>query len=59
MTPLLRIKLTLLPEDRQPKHSHRYGFTDGDAGVESIYIKRSAFKGKAPTAIMVEIKEAS
>lgn len=58
MTPLLRIKMTLLPEDRQPKHSHRYGFDNGDAGVESVYIKRTAFKGKPPKSIMVTVDEA-
>lgn len=55
---LMRIKLELMPEERQPKHSYRYGFKDGDAGIESIYIKRTAFKGKAPKTIMVTVDEA-
>lgn len=57
--PLMRVKMELMPEERQPKHSYRYGFKDGDAGVDSIYIKRTAFKGKAPQTIMVEIREDS
>lgn len=53
----LQIKMELLAEDRQPKNSFRYGFKSGDAGVESVYIKRTAFKSKPPETITVIINE--
>jgi hypothetical protein len=49
--------MELLAEDRQPKNSFRYGFKSGDAGVESVYIKRTAFKSKPPETITVIINE--
>lgn len=54
---LLKIKMELLADDRQPKNSYRYGFKAGDGGLESIYIKRSAFKEKPPQTITVIIDE--
>lgn len=53
----LLIKMELLPEEKQPKHSARYGFRSGNAGVESIYIKRSALPVDLPKHITVEIHE--
>jgi hypothetical protein len=50
--------MELLPEDRQPKNSYRYGFKNGDAGIESVYIKRSVFKGAPPKNITVSVDEA-
>jgi hypothetical protein len=55
---LLKIRMELLPEDRQPKNSYRYGFKNGDAGIESVYIKRSVFKGAPPKNITVSVDEA-
>lgn len=52
---MLKIKLELLPEDRQPKNSYRYGFKSGDAGIDTIYIKKAAFTGKAPRKITVTV----
>lgn len=53
----LRIEMELMSEDKQPKHSARYGFKSGDAGVDSIYIKRSALPAELPKRITVEIHE--
>jgi len=53
----LKIEMELMPEAKQPKHSVRYEFKRGHAGVDSIYIKRSAFIGQAPKRITVEIHE--
>lgn len=53
----LKIEMELMPEDKQPKHSARYGFKRGNAGVDSIYIKRAAFAGEPPKRITVEIHE--
>ena len=53
----LRIEMELLPEEKQPKHSARYGFKRGDSGVDSIYIRRSALPDPAPRRITVEIHE--
>lgn len=53
----LRIEMELMSEDKQPKHSARYGFKRGNAGVDSIYIKRAAFAGEPPKRITVEIHE--
>ena len=53
----LRVEMVLMAEDKQPKHSARYGFKSGSAGVDSIYIKRSALPANPPTRITVEIHE--
>lgn len=53
----LKIEMELMPEAKQPKHSVRYEFKRGHAGVDSIYIKRSVFTGAPPKRITVEIHE--
>ena len=53
----IKCEMELLPEDKQPKHSARYGFKSGNAGVDSIYIKRSALPAELPQRITVEIHE--
>lgn len=53
----LRMEMELLPADKQPKHSARYGFKSGNAGVDSIYIKRSSLPETPPKRITVEIHE--
>lgn len=55
---MLKLRMELLPEDRQPKNSYRYGFKSGDAGIDSVYIKRTAFSGKAPKNITVSVDDA-
>lgn len=49
--------MELMAEEKQPKHSARYGFKSGNAGVDSIYIKRSALPVDPPKRITVEIHE--
>lgn len=53
----IKVEMELLPEEKQPKHSVRYGFKRGHAGLDSIYIKRAAFAGEPPKRITVEIHE--
>lgn len=54
---ILKIRMALLPDDRQPKNSYRYGFKSGDAGLESVYIKKSVFAGAPPKTIVVSVDE--
>ena len=53
----IKCEMELLSEDKQPKHSARYGFKSGNAVVDSIYIKRSALPAEPPKRITVEIHE--
>jgi len=55
---MIKLTVELLPEERQPKHSYRYGYKKGDAAIESVYIKRSAIPGKPPKLLEVVIHEA-
>lgn len=52
----LKIDLKLLPADKQPKNSWRYGFHRGDSGVESVYIRQNALPSPPPKIITISIK---
>jgi hypothetical protein len=50
----VKIKLT---KARDTKGTYVYKNDEADAAIPSLYIKKSAVSGEAPTEITVEIKE--
>jgi hypothetical protein len=46
-------------DDKETKGCYRYGHTEGDTGVTSIYVRKETLRGIPAARIKVTIEEAS
>lgn len=53
---LIKVDMRLMPEDKQPVHSARYEFENGDGGLATLYLKRSHLPSPTPSKISVRIE---
>lgn len=53
---LIKVVMKLMAEEKQPKHSVRYQFENGDGGLDTIYLKRSHLPSPPPQQISIRIE---
>lgn len=44
-------------DDKETSGCYRYGFTDGDPGITSIYLRKESVSERPPKRIKVKITE--
>lgn len=53
---MIKVKMRLMAEEKQPKHSVRYQFEAGDGGLDTLYLKRSHLPSPPPQTLNIRIE---